>query len=89
MKFWGMHIDEILQQHRWQIDEILKQHQWKERTPTVPRSIIVVIIIRSLPAGSPPAIERWPQGSVLCTLGESRREKQKWREEEEEKKTEP
>ena len=24
---------------------------------------------------SPPAIERWPQGSVLCTLGESRRER--------------
>ena len=42
-----------------------------------------------LPASSPPAIERWPQGRVLCTLAGSRREKQKRRAEEEEKKTEP
>ena len=42
-------------------------------------------------AASLPAIEGWPQGIVLCTLGGSQREKQKRREEEaeEEKKTEP
>jgi len=32
-----------------------------------------------LPSASPPAIERWPQGSLMCILGgrprESRREK--------------
>ena len=37
---------------------------------------------------SPPAVERWPQGRLMCTLGGSRREKQK-RKEQEEKKTEP
>jgi len=40
-----------------------------------------------LPAASPPAIEKWPQGSVLCTLDGSRREaeeKRSRREEEEE-----
>ena len=35
----------------------------------------------SLPSASPPAIERWPQGSLMCILGgsprESRREKKK------------
>ena len=32
-----------------------------------------------MPSASPPAIERWPQGSLMCILGgsprESRREK--------------
>ena len=32
-----------------------------------------------MPAASPPDIERWPQGSLMCTLGGSRREKQKRR----------
>ena len=40
-------------------------------------------------ACSKPAGHRWPWGSVLCTLGGSRREQQKRREEELEKKTEP
>ena len=34
----------------------------------------------SLPSASPPAIERWPQGSLMCTLGGSPREKQKRKE---------
>jgi len=36
---------------------------------------------------SPPAIERW-QGSLMCTLGGSPREKQKRKEEEEEEEEE-
>ena len=40
--------------------------------------------IISLPSASLPAIERWPQGSLMCTLGGSMREKQKIRGEEEE-----
>jgi len=38
----------------------------------------------SLPSASPPALERWPQGSLMCTLGGSPREKQKRKEGEEE-----
>ena len=38
----------------------------------------------SLPLASPPAIERWPQGSLMCNVGGSPREKQKRKGEEEE-----
>ena len=38
----------------------------------------------SLPWASLPAIERWPQGSLVCALGGSLREKQKSKEGEEE-----
>ena len=41
----------------------------------------------SLPLASRPAIERWPQGSLMCTLGGSPREKQKRKEGEEEEGT--
>ena len=36
-----MHIDEILQQHRWQIDEIL-EHE-KKALPQSPLSIFLVV----------------------------------------------
>ena len=48
------------------------------------KTLIVSIVLRfcfsiSLPSASPPAIEGWPQGSLMCILGgsprESRREK--------------
>ena len=40
----------------------------------------------SLPSASPPAIERWPQGSLMCILGGSPRESRREKKEKKKKK---
>ena len=57
-------------------------------TDVVERQTFVATSIIQLPSASPPAIERSPQGSLMCTLGGSRREKQKRKGEEEEEEDE-
>ena len=39
----------------------------------------------SLPPASPPAIERWPQGSLMCILGGSLRERRREKKEKKKK----
>jgi len=44
------------------------------------------VIDISLPSASPPAIERWPQGSLMCILGGSPRESRREKKEKKKKK---
>ena len=47
-------------------------------------SYLYMYIFIQLPLASPPAIERWPQGSLMCILGGSPRESRRKKKEEEE-----